>query len=362
VGEASSRWGSRAARGLAWVAFSLCLLVILVAVGVPLIVRGPVLARLVEHESKDLCGSVRVDGGHVSVGLALDLLFQRPFDVVIDGPRIREPDGSDMFRARIVRVRAAVHRNPWRVVVEHAQVSDGKWRLVSSGLGGQITQALRKIPPGGRDACGIKPPPEASHDQGVGSLLTVERADLHRVSVLLSFPMWEVALPGIDAHGTVEIRNVHDWTQILFDVRDIESGKGGTLRVGPRNPSTPVMPFDHVAIPRVAVTADAPQDLLLFVDEARTGDAVLSGQARFTNVFAPILWPVSPGTDLDARWTNIGRPLERIDRWAEVGQGLTQQRATLTTSLRGQFDSLTGFGALAGRDFKLRADLLTRGR
>jgi uncharacterized membrane protein len=41
-------------RVVGWVLLSLCLLVLLVAFGVPLIVRGPVLVRLVEHESKDL--------------------------------------------------------------------------------------------------------------------------------------------------------------------------------------------------------------------------------------------------------------------------------------------------------------------
>ncbi|HMF43919.1 MAG TPA: hypothetical protein VKQ32_24770 [Polyangia bacterium] len=350
------------ARGFAWVLASLCLLLLLLAVGLPLLVRGPLLARLVQHESKDLCGSVHVDGGHVSAGLAWALLRQRAFDVVVDGPRIREPGGHDMFRARIVRARVAVHRHPWRVVVEHVLVSDGTWQLVDEGLGAPITQALRKIPHGGRDACRIKPQPEAPRERGVGSVITVERADFQRMSVLLSFPMWEVALPSIDAHGTVELRNVHDWTQILFEARDIESGKGGTLRVGPRTPSTPVMPFDHVDIPRVAVTADAPQDLLLWVTEARTADAVLSGQARFTNVFAPVQWPVSPGTDLDARWTDLGRPLERIDRWAEVGQGLTRERATLTTSLHGSWDALTGVASLRGEHFSLRADLLPHGR
>src|SRR5262249_19508590 len=140
------RSAARVAGGLAWVLFSLCLLVILVAVGVPLIVRGRVLARLVEHESKDLCGTVRVDGGPVSLSLAPALISQRPFDVVLDGTRIREPDGNDLLRARTIRARLALRRNPWRVVVERLQVADGAWRLVAEGGDAPITQALRKIP------------------------------------------------------------------------------------------------------------------------------------------------------------------------------------------------------------------------
>jgi hypothetical protein len=133
---------------------SISVLAAFVAVGVPLIVRGPVLAHLVEHESKDLCGTVQVSGGHVSLGLAPALLFQRPFDVVLEGTHMRELDGSDTFRARSVRARLSVHRHPWRVIVERAVISDGGWRLVDKGLGQPLTEALRKIPPAGRAVLG----------------------------------------------------------------------------------------------------------------------------------------------------------------------------------------------------------------
>jgi hypothetical protein len=359
VGEAfARRFATRAARGLGWALLALCVLVLLVAFGLPLIVRGPVLARLVEHESNDLCGTVRVAGGHVSLGLAPALLSGRPFDVVLRGTRIREPDGNALFRARTVRARLAVHRNPWRVVVEHALVSDGAWRLVDEDTGEPITQALRKIPPGGRDACRIPAAPEPPPGgRPIGSLVTVQAVTLRHVSVLLSFPSWAVALDDVDAHGTVDVRSAREGAQVLFDARDITTRKGGSLRVGPRNEATPVFPFDHVDIPRVAVTSDVPQDLLLTVAEARTADAVLSGHARFTNAFAPKEWNAAPGMELTARWTDIGRPLERNERWADVGKGLADQRTGVVTSLRGPFDTLTGIADIRGRNFSVRADL-----
>jgi hypothetical protein len=359
----TGRFARGVARGFGWVLLALCLLVLLVAFGVPLILRGAVLSRLVEHESKNLCGTVRVDGGHIGLNVAPALLSGHPFDIVVQGARVTEPDGNDMLRARTIRLRAVVRRNPWRVVVERAFVSDGGWRLVDNNLGEPITQALRPIPPGGRDACRIPAPPAPpAPGRRPGPLLTVQAVTLQHVSLVLWFPSWGVTFDDLNARGTLEIRNAREGPQVLFDARDVTARKGGTLRVGPPGLATPVFPFEHVDIPRVAVTADAPPDLLLTVAEARTADAVLSGHARFTNVFAPKEWNVSPGMELDARWTNIGVPLERNGRWADVGKGLQAQHAGLVTSLHGPFDTLTGVAALRGRDFALRADLLKAGR
>jgi len=358
------RRAARATRALGWVLLALCSLVLLIAFGVPLIVRGPVLARLVQHASKDLCGTARITGGHVSLNVAPALLSGRPFDVVINGARIREPGGNDVMRARTVQARLAVHRNPWRVVVESARISDGKWAVVENVLGTELEQALRKIPPGGRDACAVpaapKPPPPGGRP--VGSPLTIQAIALHNMSIVLSFSSWAVTLDEVDARGSLEVRSAGEWTQFLFDARDVITRKRGSLRVGPRGESTPVFPFDDVEIPRVAVTADAPQDLLLTVAAARTADAVLSGHARFTNVFAPKKWNADAGMELDARWKDIGMPLARNALWADVGEGLAGQRTGLVTSLHGPFDKLTGVATLRGRDFSLRADLLPRAR
>jgi hypothetical protein len=359
----SGRRGRRLVRGIGWTLLSLVLALFLIAVGLPLVVRGPVLAHLVEHASRNLCGTARVEGGHVSLDLALALLRQRPLDVVLQGARIREPDGSDLFRARQVRARLAVHRRPWRIVVESLQVADGEFRLVDSGHEEPLTQALRRIPRGGRDACRVPAAPQPASGEGrVGSLVSVQAIELQQMSILLSFPAWEVALDGADARGTAELRNTRDGTQALFDVRRVDARQGGSLRVGPRGESTPKFPFDHLNVARVAVTAAAPQDLLLIVDQATTADAALSGQARFTNVFAPAARNASPGIELEARWANIGRALERSAGWTDVGRGLARERTALKASVRGPFDALTGSATLRGRAFSLSADLLPRGR
>jgi hypothetical protein len=364
------RSGYRALRALGWAVVSLCALVVLAAFGVPLVVRGPVLAGLVEHASGHLlCGSIRLTGGHVSLNVVPALLLARPFEVVLEGADLREPNQSDLFNARTVRARMTLHRpadGPIHLVVESLQVSDGGWRLHDEGVGQPLTQVFRRRPSGDRAACLRPPPPAAQKPPAppakLGPVLTVQSTRLQRMSVVLSFPMWEVDLDRADAHGTVELRNAPSGPQILFDVRDVHARRGGALRVGPRSATTPRFPFDNVDIPRVAVTADAPQHLLLTVAEGRTGDAVLSGHARFTNVFAPPASHLPAGMELDARWTNLGRPLEQNAAWRDVGKGLARQRTSLKTELNGPFETLTGYADLAGRDFSVRAGLLSEGR
>src|SRR5688572_4643295 len=281
-------WGERMRRGRgaaariarisAWTLAALVALVLVVTVGVPLVVRGPVLAGLVAHESKSLCGSVKVTGGRVSAGVALALLRQRPFDVAIDGLVMRTPAGEDMFRARTVRTKVTVLRRPWRVVLDQGLVADGAWKLVDKGIGEPLMAALDRVPPGGREQCGAPKPPKPAKPQQQGDLLTINSLALRDFTVVLSFEHWAVTLEAADARGGLKLRGQGTQTQVLFDVRDIDTKRGGSLRVGPAGrPLTPEVPFDRLAIGRVAVVDSAPQNLLLEVDGARTAQAVLSG-------------------------------------------------------------------------------------
>src|SRR5262249_42230080 len=110
---------SRALRAVAWVLAALGGTVLLAVVGLPLIIRGPTLARVVENVvSRRVCGSVTLKGGHIGIGVVPALLFQRPFRVALDGIEIREPDGNYLIAARTVRFDIAFLRHPWRMVVE----------------------------------------------------------------------------------------------------------------------------------------------------------------------------------------------------------------------------------------------------
>jgi len=350
---------TRAARVAWWLVVGLLGTTLLAVVAAPLVVRGAILAHLVARASTDRCGTVEVEGGRVGLGLVPALLFQRPFPVTLDGLRIREPDGNDFVRAKTVRATLAVLRRPWRLVIDRISIADGSWQLVDKGLGEPITQALTKIPAGGRAQCG-RPAPPAGAPPTPGSKLTVRAVELRNVSVRLSFRAWEVVLGAVDARGRVEVvRATSGEARILFDVRDVLAAKGGSLRVGPAG-VTPVVPFDRVSIPRVAATRTAPQDLLLEVEAARTASAVLSGRATFTNVFAPRTRHAPAGMDLEARWTAVGQALARTPppAWAALGERLASVHAGLHASLHGPFEALTGAVTVAGRGMSASAQLL----
>jgi len=348
-------------RVIAAIAGGLGLLVVVALFGLPLALRGPVLRALARHQSRSLCGTVEIAGGHLGASAVVALIRQRPFDVALDGVRIREPEGDDLFRARTVRLRLAVRRKPWRVVVESARVAHGAWRLVDRVEGQGLTAALESLPAAGRGACGApsivpeKPPP-------IGSLVRIEAVTLQDISLVLSFPAWAVALDALDAHGALEARGTPDGVQFLFEARDVRTRQHGLLRIGPAGPRTFEVPFDSVDIPRVAVTDAAPYDLRLSVAEARTREARLTGEATFTDVFAPKSTGRAAGMILSARWSELGQALARNPSWADVGRRLALLHAGVRTSLRGRFEALTGSADVDGRGLSLRARLLAHHR
>ena len=203
--------------------------------GLPLALRGPVLRALARHRSKSLCGTVEIAGGHLGASAVLALIRQHPFDVALDGVRIREPEGDDLFRAQTVRLRLAVRRNPWRVVVEHARIANGAWRLAGRAEGQVLTAALEPVPAGGRAACRVPaPPPEKPPP--IGSLVRIEAVTLQDITLVLSFPDWAVTLDALDAQGTLEARGTPDGVQLLFDARDVRTRSTDCCASGPRAP------------------------------------------------------------------------------------------------------------------------------
>jgi hypothetical protein len=350
-------------RTVAAIAVGLGLLVVIALFAPPLVLRGPVLSALARHQSKSLCGTVELSGGHLSANAVVALILQRPFDVALDGVRIREPEGGDLFRAGAVRLRMAVLRKPWRLAVERGRVADGAWQLASQGVGQLLTAALEKIPAAGRAACRVAAPEENAAPTPIGPLIRVESLALHNISLSLSFPFWAVKLDGLDAQGSLELRGTAEGAQIFFDARDVQTHGLGSLRIGPAGtPHTFEVPFDSVNIPHVGVTEASPYDLQLTLTAARTRGAKLSGEATFTDVFAPKSSGRSAGMVLSARWTELGQALARDPPWASVGRRLAALHAGVRTSLRGPFDALTGSADVDGKGLSLRARLLPHHR
>jgi hypothetical protein len=361
--KAGRRRGARVVRVALWSVATLVLLALVVVVGTPVLLRGPILSRLVARQSKRLCGSVSLDGGHFDLPMVLSLLRQRPLGLVLEGVHVRDPDGREVLAAGRVRVTASVLRHPWRVVVEQAWVTGASWKLAQAKVKGQLSgfaAAFRPLPDSGPGAC-LVPGARRSRPPGTRSLVEVRAVSLEDTSIQLSFAAWGLTLSGVDAHGTLDIRATPERTVFLFDARDVRTDRGGWLRVGPAGGARSAeIPFDGVRIPRVAVTADAPKDLRLSVLSARAGPSELSGEALFTNVFARK--PAKVGTELEARWTNLGAAVARTANWQALGRWLTLLGVGLKAKLHGPFTALTGAAALEGKGVSLRARLLPDAR
>src|SRR4051794_18441234 len=97
--KAGRRRGARVVRVALWSVATLVLLALVVVVGTPVLLRGPILSRLVARQSKRLCGSVSLDGGHFDLPMVLSLLRQRPLGLVLEGVHVRDPDGREVLAA-----------------------------------------------------------------------------------------------------------------------------------------------------------------------------------------------------------------------------------------------------------------------
>ena len=354
---------ARVARISAWTLAALVALVLVVAVGVPLVVRGPVLAGVVARASKNLCGSIKVSGGHVSAGVALALLRQRPFEVALDGVVIKTPEGEEMFRARTIRANMNVLRRPWRLEIDGALLANSTWKLADEGFGEPLMTALDRVPRGGRSQCGAPKPEQPPKAPTQGDIVIIRNLALRDVSVVLSFSVWAVSLDSTDAEVGITMTGKGMETETLFDVHNIDAKRGGYLRVGGvSHRLTPQIPFDRVKIARVAVLDSAPQNLLLEVEEGRTAEAVLSGKAVFTDILGPSPHASPPGMKLDARYTAVGQAVQRSPNWAEVGKRLADLNAGLEVHLHGPFDELNGSAAVTGDGVSLNARALPRRR
>ncbi len=367
----AARWRRRTARVLR-AAVGLTLVPCLLA---PLLLRGFVLRWAVARATRDLCGAVTIDDGRLGWTLVPDLLFGRPIALELFGLRVVAPDGSEALAAARVSGRVDVSRHPWRVVVDDAVVTRGRWRLAVGGARGSgFLDAFRGVPAGATRAACVGPPStraaearsaqvraqaKAPATRAADGSLVIRELRLDEVDVDLDFPVWGLTLPHVRALGSLAV-GPRVGNGLLFDVRDARA-PGGTLRAGlggdRATGATTTAHFDDVLIAHVGVSPDSPADLALALDHAATGRSRLAGTAVFENVFvAPGPTRATPGLSLDARWehtTDAARALTApwLPR-ATLGELLD---GTMTARVRGPFLALTGALSIEGPHARVEA-------
>jgi hypothetical protein len=334
-------------------------LALLVALALPLVVRGSVSRWVVGLATRSLCGRVELAGAHAGWAAVFDLMLGRPIPVVVDDLRITGPDGQVVLAAARIEADIAFRRGG-RIVVPRVRIAHGRWRLDLDHDGAGTAEAFRKVPPAGRSAC-LDPHAarSASRSGGGGGALDLQRVELADVDAELTFDTWGLTLAGADAIGS--LRAGGGGPVLLFDVRDV-AARGGSVRIGgPRSPWRTRVPLDRAAISRVGVYPETPTDLKLEVEGGATGRSFLSGRALFRNIFpAPggRRPPGPPGLDADVRWTHFGDALARLEAaWRPRGAWLQRIDGDLHALVKGPFNALEGNLDIAGGGTKVAARL-----
>jgi hypothetical protein len=322
---------------------ALLTIAVALAIALPLVVRGPIARWALARATASRCGSFAIGGGHLGWAAVWELALGRPIAVVLDDVQITGPDGRVVFAAARFEATVEIHPLPWRVIIDDALMARGRWRLAIGPGAIGTADAFRSVPQSGRAACLDPRAPRAPRPAGRGGgSVTIRGLEFQDVDAELDFPTWGLSLVRANAAGTLSAGG--DGPPILFDARDVVAASG-TLRIGRLGEVwTSRVPFDAVAIERVAVAGEAPTDLQLVVAGGRTGPARLSGHALFQNIFPTRIGapPTGlPGLDASVRWTAFGAALSRLEAdWRPRGAWAEHLDGDLAIDVKGPFTEL----------------------
>jgi hypothetical protein len=340
----------------------IALVLLALVFGPPLLVRGPILRAAVSRSTHSLCGTFEIAGGHFGWLVVFDLLLSRPVPLEVHGLRVVGADGEDVIFAQNLSATVAIERHPWRITIDPAVVSHGRWSLAVDKNGGVrgLLGVFRQIAPGATRAACLTPPPRRgprpSAPPAPSGSFVVQNAELQDLETNLDFPEWGLSLAHANGVGGLALGE-QGGPLFTFTVRDVHA-PSGTLRIGPGGTSAPATVatttahFDDVVISNVGVPHEQPTDILLLVEHADTGQSRLAGKAVFENVFAHHGRSGArnpPGIDLDAHWDRLADAAARLDAPWLPREALGELLAgSLGARLRGPFSALSGKLSLEG--------------
>jgi hypothetical protein len=329
----------------------------------PLVVRGPVLRWIFTRASTSRCGTFTIGGGHFGWASALQFALGRPVWLTLHHLMVTDSEGRLVLKADHFEAAGRVHLSPIRIEVIEARLSDGRWHLASGRDGRGVESPFRPLPAGGREACQAptaksKPaePTSTPKPQAHASVrVSIENAQLANIDIDLDFAAWQVEL----CHVTTTLWLSLD-RDLRFGFRRTVAASGGTVRVGRLgSPGTVNAPFDRVVLESFGTPPDAPSDLALVLESARTGHSDLSGRATFHRAFprAPA-HAAPPGLDVAARWASFGDGMSRLQApWLPPLGWLKGIDGDLSFEIHGPYDELNANVAVQAPDARFQAEL-----
>ncbi len=333
---------------------------VVLAFGVPLVVRGPrfgwVLGKVLDRWGPVFCGKLIVQGGGLTWTLVPDLILGRALGVRLDGLRLLSPaptgTGETVVDLRRVQAQVRIRVSPLRIDVQSLQVDADTFRLLTGQGHVGLMAALRPAPSRAEAGRCLPPSPLArrvraaqplphrtTKDSGLTASVTVNEARITLRELVLDFPDWALKLQDVGARGGFSLGIKNGVPDLRFSVRDLDAVRGGTLRVGrSRLPWSTTVPFDGVRIGLVGVDDNNPADLVLQVDSGQTGRSILSGKARFSEVFAWQSRGQREWLDVDVNWGPLSDVMGRTSgRWKSAVASLPLERLSVQAGIHGPY-------------------------
>ena len=151
------------------------------------------------------------------------------------------------------------------------------------------------------------PPPPGAEPKGPGTYFEIVGAELGDLTAIFDFPglVGAGAAPRPRARVAEAVERRSQESDVRLRRRAGVAAGGGLLRIL----DDIVLPFDRVAINRVATTPERPDDILLDLEEAATGRTKLVGKGFFTGIYGATS---VPGIKLHAEFAQPGDALTAV--------------------------------------------------
>ena len=306
------------------------------------ILQGPRLGHLIESALPANRGKLEIGGVTWSLRALVDILTDAPTPITVDGLRILDPEGTVVLDVPHLEARVKLKTLiAGSFSIHDLRVAQASWRFAQMSKEpsiGFLAALAPKTPPPPQPAAA------AAAQNGPGSFFHIVNAELGDLNAVFDFPgVWGLELR--HAHATASlIQSAVDPAHPIFgfDAGPVVAEGGGWLRIMDDN----LLPFDRVAITRVATTQERPDDIVLDLEGAETGHSRLVGKGAFTGIYGATS---EPGIDFHARIDDAGDALGAVAAGKKI-DGLTVggHGASVRLDLTQPFAKLKVAGAFRG--------------
>ncbi len=314
-----------------------------VVLAASVILQGPRLGHLIESALPANRGKLEIGGVTWSLRALLDILTDAPSPITVDGLRILDPEGTVVLDVPHLEARVKLKTLiAGSFSIHDLRVAQASWRFAQMSKEpniGFLAALAPKTPPPPQPAA-------AATKNGPGSFFHIVNAELGDLNAVFDFPgVWGLELRHMHATASL-IQSAVDPAHPIFgfDAGPVVAEGGGWLRIMDDN----LLPFDRVAITRVATTQERPDDIVLDLEGAETGHSRLVAKGFFTGIYGATS---EPGIDLHGRNDDEGDALGAVAAGKKI-DGLTVggHGASVKLDLTQPFAKLKVAGAFRGLD------------